>query len=397
MERTILIISGEESGDLHGSLLIKALKRLLPSLRVMGMGGEKMRAAGLEGLDSRDVSVVGIAEVVEKFPQIVRSFRTLKRLLDKERFDCVVLIDFPDFNLRFAKEAGKRGVPVIYYISPQVWAWRRGRIRKIARLVDRMLVVFPFELELYRDAGVDVEYVGHPLGDIARCNLTKEEARKALGIDSRDTVVALLPGSRVDEVRRLLPVMMDAVGIVEKELDCRLRLLLPAARSIGDDVLSGLLSVRRDVRVLRGGMYESLRASDAALVASGTATLETALLGTPMVIVYRMSVISYIIGRLMVGVKNIGLPNIVLGRTVVPELIQGEANARRMAGELAGLLSDHAKREAMASAFGEIRERLSPRASTGAADRAAEAVFRFIESRRSDNTGMDEAVRSSGR
>ncbi len=392
MERRILIISGEESGDLHGSLLIRALKRRVPSLRVMGMGGERMRAAGLEGLDSRDVSVVGIAEVLKKFPSIVRNFRYLKRLLDKERFDCVVLIDFPDFNLRFAKEAKKRGVPVVYYISPQVWAWRSGRIDKIAHLVDLLLVVFPFEVELYRGRGVNVEYVGHPLGDIARCELAKDEARALFGLKGDDTVLALLPGSRIEEVSRLLPPMLDAAAIVEKEVGCRLKLLLPAAGSISTEVIEDIRGGRGDVMVLRGRMYEALRAADAAIVASGTATLETALVGTPMVIVYRVSPISYIIGRLMIGVDNIGLPNIVMGKTVVPELIQDEANPRRMAQELQALLCDPKKRDSMLRAFDEIRKKLSPDGATGASERAAAALLGFIGAGSEEVTGMDLAA-----
>ena len=198
MGRKILIISGEASGDLHGASLIEALKRISPSIEIKGMGGEKMRRAGLEGLDSTRLSVVGIAEVLKKLPAIRAAFKELAKMLERERFDCVVLIDFPDFNLRFAKEARKRNVPVVYYISPQVWAWRSGRIKDVARLVTKMLVIFPFEEELYKKSGVDAAYVGHPLSQIAACGITKAAARAELGLGNDYPVVALLPGSRVE-------------------------------------------------------------------------------------------------------------------------------------------------------------------------------------------------------
>jgi lipid-A-disaccharide synthase len=367
MGKSILIISGEASGDLHGSFLIKALKRLEPGLNVKGMGGEKMRASGLEGIDSTPLSVVGIVEVLGKFPKIRRAFGQLKDLLDRERFDCVVLIDYPDFNLRFAKEAKKRGITVIYYISPQVWAWRGKRIAEIARVVDKMIVVFPFEVPIYRDAGVDVEYVGHPLADLAVCNMTNEEARESIGVSRENTCVALLPGSRSEELRRLLPPMAQAAGLLQKRLGKALEVLLPAADTVEDNLIDELLSGSPlDIKVIRGRLHETLRASDAAAVASGTATLETAFIGTPMVMVYRVSPISYLIGRLLIRLDRIGLPNIVAGKMVVPELIQNEATPENIAEELITILNDHKGRNTMIEAL---------RATTR---KAAMAVYRII-------------------
>ncbi|MBI5643300.1 MAG: lipid-A-disaccharide synthase [Deltaproteobacteria bacterium] len=378
MIKKVFIISGEESGDLHGGTLITALKKLVPSLEVGGMGGEKMRKAGLKGPDSKEVSVVGVVEVIEKLPKILKTFRELKKTLADGGFDCVVLIDFPDFNLRFAKEAKKLGVPVIYYISPQVWAWRKGRVKEIARLVDKMLVVFPFETGIYKEAGVDVEYVGHPLADITECGLTREGARKALGIESRGTVISLLPGSRTGEVKRLLGAMLKAGEIMEKGLGAKDKplFILPAANSIDDSLINEFTKKTAvEVMVVRGAMYSALRASDAAVVASGTATLETALIGTPMAIIYKMSPVSYGIAKALVGVKNVGLPNIVAGRRVVPELIQGQATPEGIAAEILGILNDGKKRAAIIKGYKEIKRSLGVK---GAADKAAKAIYRVI-------------------
>ncbi|HBG46588.1 MAG TPA: lipid-A-disaccharide synthase [Deltaproteobacteria bacterium] len=373
MDKSIFIVSGEESGDLHGAALIRSLKKLIPGLNVTGMGGWRMKEEGMVGLDSRDVSVVGVVEVAARLPKIISSMRTLKRQLAGEHFDAVVLIDFPDFNLRIAKEARRLGVPVIYYISPQVWAWRKGRLGKIARLVNKMLVVFPFEYYLYRQAGVDVEYVGHPLADSARCDSTKEEARASFGIGAEESVVALLPGSRTGEVKRLLGPMVQAAAMISKEK--KTVFLLPAARSIDDGLLAGpLKGAKADIRVVRGKMYEALRASDASVVASGTATLETALIGTPMVIVYKMSPVSYGIARALVGLAYAGLPNIVAERKVVPELLQGEATPENIAREVISLF-DGPRREAMIEGYMEIKKNLG---RGGAADKAARSIYNLI-------------------
>lgn len=372
--KSIFIVSGEESGDLHGAALMRALKRMIPGLYFSGMGGARMKDEGLFGLDSAEVSVVGIVEVLGKLVKILRSMSALKKDLRGDHFDAVVLIDFPDFNLRLAKEAKRLGIPVIYYISPQVWAWRKGRLDKIARIVDKMLVVFPFEVSLYRQVGVDVEYVGHPLADTARCDLTGEEARAAMSIKEGERAIALLPGSRTGEIKRLLGPMVKAAGLISSRVKGA-RFLLPAARSIDDGLLNRYLknSTAR-IDVSRGGMYTALRASDAAIVASGTATLETALIGTPQVIVYRMSPVSYAIARSLVKLPHAGLPNIVAEREIVPELIQSEATPERMASEVLSML-EGSKREAILEGYDEIRRNLG---RGGATERVAKSVYNTI-------------------
>lgn len=376
MAKSVFIVSGEESGDLHGAALINALKSVVPGLEVAGMGGERMRRAGMRGLDSRDVSVVGIVEVVEKLYTILKRFSDLGRLLKGGKFEAIVLIDFPDFNLRFAKKAKKLGIPIIYYISPQVWAWRKNRIKKIAALVDKMLVVFPFEYYLYKDAGLDVEYVGHPLADVVNCPLTRDAARQALGVPEDDKVVALLPGSRTGEIKRMLPVLLKAGRLIREGLGNPVRFLIPGAGSISDDLFARYLkNADIDARVIRNDMYAVLRASDAAAVTSGTATLETALIGTPHVIVYKVSPVSYGIARALIDVDHIGLPNIVAGKGIVPELIQGKASPVNISKEILGILTDGVRRASMENDLAELKRNLG---RGGAARKAAQAIYRIM-------------------
>ena len=376
MNKKILMISGEASGDLHGSSLMEALKRMSPSIEIKGMGGERMRRAGLSGLDSTRLSVVGIAEVLKKLPAIRAAFKELAGMLERERFDCVVLIDYPDFNLRFAKEAGKRNVPIVYYISPQVWAWRSGRIKDIARLVTKMLVIFPFEEEFYKKFGVNAEYVGHPLTSVAVCGFTKDEAKAELGLNGANPVVALLPGSRTEEIRRLLPLMLEGVSLFEKRLGRRLTVILPAADGIDDGLLKEFLSKSGvDVLVFRKKTYTVMRAADIAVVSSGTATLETALIGTPMIIVYKVSRLSYLIGRRLIGIDRIGLPNIVTGSMVVPELIQDCVTPENIEKEMSGIFENPERLKFMEDGYAGIRRSLT---GGPAAEKAAEAVMKVM-------------------
>jgi len=377
MDKKVFIISGEASGDLHGSSLMAAIKRLMPGTNFVGMGGTLMHKEGLTGLDSSAIAVVGIIEVAKKLGAIKKAFKTLQQLLEQENFDCIVLVDYPDFNLRFAAKAKKLGIPIVYYISPQVWAWRKKRIHKIATLVDKMLVVFPFEEELYKKAGVDVEHVGHPLTEKAVCSLSKEEAAEKFGItDNKSPTVAILPGSRTEEVERHLSPMIDAVELVQKRLKTKIDILLPVAHSLDIKIIKKAIngSTAR-INLVRDDTYSALRAADAALVASGTATLETALIGTPMVIVYKLSGTTFFIGKRLIGIKNVGLPNIVAGKKIVAELIQGQATPENIADELSALLTSKDKRAAMQEEFKEIKNKLG---DGSAATRAAISIAGVI-------------------
>ncbi|MBI5049203.1 MAG: lipid-A-disaccharide synthase, partial [Deltaproteobacteria bacterium] len=376
---TILIVAGEASGDLHGSNLIKALKEVDSSLEFYGVGGERMKGLGFNALeDSRELAVVGISEVVLKLGKLFSVFNRLKKTLDQIRPDVVVLIDFPDFNLHVAKEARKRKIPVVYYIGPQVWAWRKGRVKKIARLVNKMLVVFPFEEDIYKSAGVNVEYIGHPLIGTVSCQFSKDDALSSLGMGNGPTV-ALLPGSRRHEVERLLPVMIKAAGLIRKEVK-DVQFVLPLADTIEQALVEGMIldfksqtpDLKSQIHVVRDRFYEVLKASDAAIVASGTATLETALMEIPMVIVYKVSLLTSIIGRMFINIDYIGLPNIVAEKEVVPELVQGNANPISIAREILRFLNDSNERNKTISDLKDVANKLR---KGNASKRAAEVIY----------------------
>ncbi|HSA77932.1 MAG TPA: lipid-A-disaccharide synthase, partial [Nitrospirota bacterium] len=339
--KKILIIAGEASGDLHGANLVNELRRKAPSLTYFGVGSKRMRDAGVRMLaDASEISVVGATEVLTHIGAIYQVYSRLKRFLKEDRPDLLVLIDFPDFNIMLGKAAKKLGIPVLYYISPQVWAWRKGRVKKIAEIVNAIVVVFPFEVELYKAAGVDVRFVGHPLIDVVSSGYSKIDARKYLGLDPTRRTIALLPGSRKKEIMHLLPDMLEAARKL-KTMFADLQFVLPVAPTLERDFIqrhvdrSGVL-----VDIIDGRVYDTLRASDAAIVTSGTATLETGLMGVPMVIVYRMSQLSYFIGSLIVNVDHVGLVNIVAGKRLVPELIQQDATPQNIADAVSKMLRD---------------------------------------------------------
>jgi lipid-A-disaccharide synthase len=375
-KNSILIVAGEASGDLHAANVVTALRRLNPAIRVRAMGGDHLRRAGAEILvDSSRLAVVGITEVLGRLGDLIRAYRSLKRVVQSREIGLLVLIDFPDFNLRLAEVARAAGVPVLYYISPQVWAWRSGRTKIIARRVDRMAVIFPFEVPLYREAGLEAEFVGHPLMD----TLGKSGGPPLFlpGNDWRgDPLIALLPGSRHKEVRSLLPEMIRSAQIISGKKRGA-KFLLALAPSIQPEEIKDLLPPQESrVQVVEGRTYEVVRASDLVLVASGTATLETAILGKPMVIVYRVSPLSYWVARAMVKVKWIGLVNIVADRALVPELIQTEAHGEQIARAALRILEDDSYREEMIRGLAQVRERLG---SPGAAERVAGIAMEMIK------------------
>ena len=374
--KKILIIAGEASGDLHGSNLVKALHEQAPHLKVYGVGSRRMREAGVTMLaDASEISVVGATEVLTHIGAIYGVYAKLKRFLREERPDLLVLIDFPDFNILTGKAAKKLGIPVLYYISPQVWAWRKGRVKTIAKLVEAILVVFPFEVELYRATGVDVRFVGHPLADVVNSPYARDEARKELGLAQDRRTVALLPGSRRKEIAYLLPDMLGAAKVLQRRFP-DIQFVLPIAPTLDRSLVAGYVDASGvPVHIVDGQVYDVLRASDAAMVTSGTATLETGLMAVPMVIVYRASRLTYWIGRLLVSVKNFGLVNIVAGRTVVPELLQDEATPGRIAEELGTILANPEKHRTMTEELVRVRTLLG---EGGASRRAAAVVLELL-------------------
>jgi lipid-A-disaccharide synthase len=367
-----LIITGEASGDLHGANLAKAIRAQDPSAELLGVGGAKMEAAGVRliyGIGKWDViGLFGLSQV----PMILRTYRTLARYLRTTPLDVVVFIDNPGLNLRLARVAKRAGLKVVYYIAPQIWAWHGSRIRLIARVVDRVIVILPFESALYDRAGVPCRFVGHPLLDDVAPSYDRDDLRTRFEVGGEGPVVGLLPGSREKEIRAHLPVMLSAAALLAAQ-HRRARFLLAQAATIPSELIESLLDgagVR--VRVVRDQPSEVMAACDVLLVASGTATLQAALVGTPMVLTYRTSWASYWVARCVVTVPYIGLVNIVAGRGIVPELIQQEATPARLSAEAGRFLSDRVAREEMIEALRQVRMSLG---GPGASRRAAETVL----------------------
>jgi lipid-A-disaccharide synthase len=333
-DKKILIIAGETSGDLHGARLVEQLLEDCPGLSVYGIGGDEMKRAGVRLVrHSSELAVVGLVEVFSRLRTILQAFRSIKRSLSENRPDLVVLIDFPDFNLRVARQAAKRGIPVVYYISPQIWAWRHSRIRQIAKDVTRMIVIFPFEEVLYQRYGVPVTYVGHPLMDRFDPEIAEEEPDKAYGrygLSPLYPVLGLFPGSRASEVRALLPVLLRGARRLHRRFP-RMQFLLGKGPGLSDDVYHDILE-KSDLPLMctHEGIGPGTTVCDLALVASGTATLEMALLGIPMIVVYRVSRFTFMLARLLVRVPVIGMVNLVSEKAVVPELLQGELTGENL-------------------------------------------------------------------
>ncbi|MGH7374491.1 MAG: lipid-A-disaccharide synthase, partial [Candidatus Rokuibacteriota bacterium] len=370
-----MLSAGEASGDLHGAVLCRALRELEPGVRLVGMGGAQMAAAGMDVIvDPTGRAAVGTSEALGRIPLLYRAYRLLVKRLRRERPRALVLIDFPEFNLRLARQARRVSVPVVYFIPPQLWAWRQGRVRQMARRVSRVLAVFPFEPALYEKARVPVELVGHPLLDVLPLGLTRDEARRRLGTDPGHSLIGLLPGSRQEEVERLLPPMLEAAQRLAAA-DGRRRFVLGLAPTVSREQAQAHLhrvAGSLTVELVSGRTYEVMAGAEALLIASGTATLEAALLGTPMVVCYRVSRTTEIIARLLARVQWISLPNLVSGRAVVPELIQEDVTGARLAAEASRLLEDPVAATAQRAAFKELRARLG---EPGVGRRAARAVL----------------------
>jgi len=374
--KKIMLVAGEVSGDLHGAHLVEAIHRVDSEIQFLGMGGKDLERMGMKLLyHFQELSVVGITEVFFKLSSVVKALRVLKQSLDQEKPDLVILIDFPDFNLRVAKIAHRREIPILYYISPQVWAWRSKRIKIIARLVKKMIVLFPFEIPLYKAAGVDVEWVGHPLLDIVRPTLSREVAFQQFGLDPKRRTIGLLPGSRKHEVERLLPPLLASAHLLQKEIP-DLQFIIPLAPGIPQAILSSQMkNISIPIKVVEGFTYDMMNLSELLITASGTATLEGAILGKPMIIIYRVSLPSYWIGRALIRVKHIGLVNLVAGREIVPELIQKDVNPETITEEALHILKNPVLCQRMIESMAEVRQNLG---EPGAAQRAARIVCSML-------------------
>ncbi len=356
----IFISAGEASGDLYGSLLIEALREQLGGAEFFGCGGDRMRAAGCRTLvDARELAMVGIVEVLPGLPRAWRALQLLKKSAKKDCPELAILVDFPDFNLRLAKELQRLGTPVLYFVAPQVWAWRRGRLKALRRNVDRLLCIFPFEEEFFRAGGVVAEFVGHPLATRVAPTLSAEEFRGRCGLPEATPLVALLPGSRRREIELNLPPLIETARILAASKEyC---FVVPAASTVGAEWIRG--QARRSslaLHVVADRTYDVLAHSRAAVVASGTATIETALLGTPMVVVYRVSRATWLLGNRLVQTPFYSMVNIVAGQRIVSEFIQDDFKPQAVAREVRLLLESEPLRERMRQQFRDLAERLRP-------------------------------------
>jgi len=373
--KKVVVIAGETSGDHHAALVIQHLRQLDPTVQVVGIGGDELAAAGMQLLcHCRELAVLGLAEVVSRLRHILAAYRIVRRELQTKP-SLLILVDYPEFNLRVAADARTRNIPVLYYISPQLWAWRRGRARTIAQRVDRMAVIFPFEVPLYQAYGLDVRFVGHPLLDQNIPVIERSEALSLLNLNDRRPIIGLLPGSRQAEIERLFLPMLKAAARIRARFS-EAQFVVPAAQSISRATLQDKARAAGvPVQIVEGMFYQTLSVCDLVLVASGTATLQTALMKKPMVILYRVSPLTYIAGRMLIRIPWIGLANIVAGKTIVPELIQHAVTPERIAQEACALLEHPERMREIEQELAVVAHKLG---EPGASRRVAELAYEMI-------------------
>ena len=376
----ILISAGEASGEMYGAQLIEALRRREHSLDFFGVGGDRMRAAGCETVaDTKDLAVVGITEILSHLPKIYGLFHHLIQEADKRKPDLAVVIDSPAFNWRVAREMKKRGVPTVYYVAPQFWAWRQGRVRLLRDYIDKALVIFPFEEQFYRDRGVDATFVGHPLSDLPAPTVSRSAYAARFHLDPGKQWITIMPGSRVKEIRMNLPTILEA----GKQLGEAYEFLLPVAPTLDPVFLQQMIGKRgiggEKISLVRDAL-PALHHSRGGIVASGTATVEAALMSTPFVMVYRVSPLTYLLGKPRVKVPHFAMANLIAGEEVVPELVQGDFTAGNTVARLNSILPDGPQRGRMLAGLARVREKLrgpqgSPDSTQHPADRAAEIIL----------------------
>ncbi|HDP16411.1 MAG TPA: lipid-A-disaccharide synthase [Candidatus Omnitrophica bacterium] len=371
--KKILIIAGEASGDLHAAHLVKSLKSLDPHIDIFGAGGKQMKEAGVEIIyDMVELAVVGFIEVLKHFRAFRHVLEKLLVLLETRKPDVVILVDYPGFNLRFAKYVKEKNIPIVYYISPQIWAWGQNRIADIKKLVDKMVVIFGFEEELYKQAGVKVSFVGHPFLDIVHSEWKKEETIKHLHMKHHSIKIALLPGSRQKEVERHLPGMLKACEIIRAKFP-EADFILSRRKELGNGTYNKIIAASKiKPHSLENKPYEIMEVSDLVIVSSGSATLETAIMEKPMVIIYKTSLLTWFLARNLIKIPDIGLVNVVAGKRIVPELIQFEANAKNIAAMSLDILNDKKKQQAIKNNLRTLKARLGEK---GAANRAAHLII----------------------
>lgn len=384
MGKKIMIVTGEASGDLHGANLVRAIKEQESGHHFFGMGGTELRDAGVDiCFDSDRVSVVGIVEVFAHLGDIYQGQKLLRKKLLVERPDLLILVDLPDFNLLLAKKAKKIGIPVFYYICPQVWAWRSGRVKALAERVDTLGVILPFEEPFFNARGLNATYVGHPLLDSVRTDKKRDEFLNEHKIEAGRKIIGLLPGSRKREVTSLLPIFLQAAELVARGLNEKVTFLIPKAPSVAAEIFedAGIDLCNADVRLIEGERYNLMSSCDCVVAASGTVTLELALLHIPMVVTYRLSPFTYRIAKALVKLNHFSLVNLIAERAVVPELLQEEVNGENISRELLLLLNAFENKKVMVDGLNLVNSRLGAK---GASSKAATAALKMLQGREVD-------------
>jgi lipid-A-disaccharide synthase len=371
-----MIVAGEASGDMNGSALALSLKKFAPHLKLIGIGGKNMREAGVEIIfDISELAVVGFTEVLRNIRRLRNIFRNFVRKMDEEKPAALILLDYPGFNIRLAERAKKKGITTIYYISPQVWAWGKNRVKKLAKVIDKMLVIFPFEKDFYTGSGLDVEFVGHPMLDRMKLQMTREELAARFALSASVTTVALLPGSRKQEIKRHLPIMLKA-GIIMKKKKPDLQFILPCAPTTDTEEVNNIVSSHLlKVVIVENQTYEAINFADFVIASSGTATLESAYLGKPLIVIYKVSFVSFLIAKFLIKLRNVAMVNIIAGKKIVPEFLQFHARPSIIAREGIKLFEDSTYRLSMLRELEGVRNALG---SPGASDRAANAILKII-------------------
>lgn len=371
-----MIIAGEASGDLHASGLIRELRKLNPEIEVFGIGGSKMKEVGVELVyDMERFTLIGFSEVLKRLNFFRKMMSAMVSCAEDRSPDLVILVDYPGFNLRLAQRLKKKGIPILYYISPQIWAWGGKRLGKIKKLVNKILVFFPFEEKIYNDAGVDVELIGHPLLELVRPTLSQEEYRRRMNLGKNDILLGLLPGSRTQEVEKILPVMLQTCLLLKKRLK-KLKVGVSLASTIDKDLLKRIQNqFELEIILEKELTYDLMHYSDLLLVTSGTATLESAIAQTPLLILYKTSFLNWILAKSMIRIPYIGLVNVVAGKKIVPEFIQFQAKPELLAGEAFDILSDRKKYEDIKVELNKVKHKLGQK---GAYKKAAGIVNQML-------------------
>lgn len=377
-----MIVAGEPSGDLHASHVIHAFKAQHSQISFYGMGGDRMEEAGVSlNIHIRDSAVMGIAEAIAVLPKFLKKQALLKKHIREKSPDVLILIDFAEFNMPLAKYARSQGVPVVYYIPPKAWAWRPGRAKKLAKYANLVASIFPFETEFYQKAGASAQFVGHPLVDFAKTDLTPTQAREKLGLQSDTQVIGLMPGSRRSEIQRILPTILKTTAYISSKLP-NTEWILPLAPGISEEFISecknGIEGIP-NIKIIRNDTYTALRAATLMLVTSGTATLETACLGTPMIILYRTSWLNWRIINALTPLEHSGLPNLIAGKRIVPELLQDDLTPENLTNHTLDLLSNPDKLDEQRTSLSKVYKQLG---EPGTAERTAKLVLEQVASTR---------------